>query len=120
MASGEGQDIHIEELKKLQGDPSVLIIDVREKSEIAETGVLPGGINIPLGELSDALEKSPTEFTELYHHAKPEKDTKIVFSCRSGRRSLAGLNIAKKLGFTKYYYLLSTFSIIIGMLTHSW
>jgi rhodanese-related sulfurtransferase len=45
--SGQAQDIGIEELKKLQEDPSVLIVDVREKTEIAETGILPKAINIP-------------------------------------------------------------------------
>lgn len=40
-------EINYEQLLDAQKDANVLIIDVREPSEISETGVLPGSIHIP-------------------------------------------------------------------------
>lgn len=40
-------DINYNDLRKAQSDDSILIIDVREKEEIDETGKLPGSIHIP-------------------------------------------------------------------------
>lgn len=47
--SGQGDNLNVnyDELLKAQKDESVLIIDVREDSEIQETGKLPGSIHIP-------------------------------------------------------------------------
>lgn len=39
--------VTFEEVKALKDDKSVLLIDVREPSELKETGVIPGSINIP-------------------------------------------------------------------------
>lgn len=36
-----------EEIKKLPETPSKLLIDVREKAELQETGIVPTSINIP-------------------------------------------------------------------------
>lgn len=40
-------EINYEQLLDAQKDANVLIVDVREPSEISETGVLPGSIHIP-------------------------------------------------------------------------
>ena len=51
VQSGEGDakdlNMNYEELLDAQKDDSVLIIDVREQSEIDKTGALPGSIHIP-------------------------------------------------------------------------
>jgi rhodanese-related sulfurtransferase len=101
MSDRKSRDIDISKLKEYQKDSEVVIVDVREKSEIAETGVLPGGINIPLGELEEALNKSPDDFKKSFNRDKPSKDTKMVFSCRSGKRSLNALNKALSLGYSE-------------------
>lgn len=40
-------EVNYEQLLDAQKDTNVLIIDVREPSEINETGALPGSIHIP-------------------------------------------------------------------------
>lgn len=40
-------NIDYEQMKKFTGQNEVLIIDVRTKEELAETGVLPNSYNIP-------------------------------------------------------------------------
>lgn len=50
MSSGSGDHAPVvayEDLLEAQKDPAILIIDVREDAEIAETGKLPGSIHIP-------------------------------------------------------------------------
>lgn len=48
------------------------------------------------------LNLSKEEFEERYGKYKPDKDTKIIFSCRSGKRSGIVQEIMQKLGYTKY------------------
>ncbi len=50
-----------------------LIIDVRTREEYAESHI-PGSLNIPLDELEST-------------HFSAEKNTSVVFHCRSGRRT---------------------------------
>lgn len=42
-----GNIVNFEEVKNLQNDKNAYIIDVRSPSELAETGSIPGSINIP-------------------------------------------------------------------------
>jgi rhodanese-related sulfurtransferase len=68
-----------------------LIIDVRESSEINDTGAIDGAVNIPRG----LIEMKFPDENEL--HA----DTPIVVYCGGGSRaSLAGKTL-KEIGFTK-------------------
>ena len=59
--------------QKLENGETLHMIDVREADEVA-TGIIPGAIHIPLGEIPERLE-------EL------DQATPYVFICRSGARS---------------------------------
>ncbi|XP_073991349.1 thiosulfate sulfurtransferase/rhodanese-like domain-containing protein 3 isoform X2 [Rhodnius prolixus] len=100
MAQANITNIGFEELKNHQ-KLGTLIIDVREPEEIAETGVLPDGINVPLGEICAALSKAPHDFETKYGRKMPEKGDDIVFSCRSGKRSAQACSKAVELGFNR-------------------
>lgn len=89
-----------EEVKDLPNHPEKLLIDVREPSELIEFGKIPTSVNIPLGELEQALQLSKDDFKNKYSIDKPELDHYIIFHCRSGRRSQQAAEIAVKLGFT--------------------
>ncbi|EEB16164.1 Heat shock protein 67B2, putative [Pediculus humanus corporis] len=89
-----------DELLEKKKDKNVVLVDVRDYSEITQTGKLPGSIHIPLGELKKALsEMSPENFKSRYQFDKPSKDTEIIFSCRGGRRSVEALKLALELGY---------------------
>lgn len=45
--SDQSNIVSFEELRNLQKENKTLIIDVREPSELLETGILPNSINIP-------------------------------------------------------------------------
>mmetsp|Transcript_16 Transcript_16/g.21 ORF Transcript_16/g.21 Transcript_16/m.21 type:complete len:195 (+) Transcript_16:57-641(+) len=92
--------IKIDELKKLMESKSVYLIDVREKDEVHVTGPLNHGEtcaeNIPLGDIRNgALGLDKATFEEEYDVDQPSKDGLLVFSCRSGVRSLEAARIAK-------------------------
>ncbi|XP_014473225.1 PREDICTED: heat shock protein 67B2-like isoform X2 [Dinoponera quadriceps] len=97
-------DVTYEQLVEAQKNSSILIVDVREQSEIDTTGKLPGSIHIPMGNVSNTLQNlSEEEFMEKYNKPKPTKHTKIIFSCHSGRRSGMVQAEMQKLGYDNVY-----------------
>ncbi|XP_043366639.1 thiosulfate sulfurtransferase/rhodanese-like domain-containing protein 3 isoform X2 [Dermochelys coriacea] len=88
------------ELKGLLKSQTTLI-DVREKWEIGQFGKIPGSINIPLGEVVEALQMNPKDFKERYNQDMPAKSDHLVFSCMAGVRSKKALDIAMSLGFSR-------------------
>ncbi|KOX70303.1 Heat shock protein 67B2 [Melipona quadrifasciata] len=89
---------------KAQNDSSILIIDVREKEEIDETGKLPGSIHVPMGDVTNTLlNLSEKDFKEKFNKEKPSKNTKIILSCRSGKRSGMVQEEIQKLGYKNAY-----------------
>ena len=70
------------------------VIDVRTQSEHV-TGHYPHAIHIPLADL----------VKELPRHIA-DRNTSILFYCKSGRRSFAAAQIAQDLGYTHLQYLI--------------
>ena len=55
-----------------------------------------------VGTVADALQMSAEDFKIQYGEPKPKLDDgNIVFHCRSGKRSITAMNIAKQLGYMK-------------------
>ena len=69
-----------------------LLVDVREPSELAESGRLKGAVNHPMSRLRAEAASLP-------------RDRPILLYCRSGRRSAAAGEMLRSLGFTKLYNL---------------
>ncbi|NWW92298.1 TSTD3 protein, partial [Rhynochetos jubatus] len=99
LCAGEAPSVSYRELKDLK-KANVLHIDVRERWEIERVGKIPASINIPLGELVEALQMDPTEFKEQYNQKMPSKADPVVFSCLAGTRSKQALGFATSLGFS--------------------
>jgi len=86
-APGSG-DVTVEELKsRLDGQDSVLLVDVREQREF-EICRIPGSVLIPLGEL-------PRRLSELDGH------TDMVVHCKSGARSAKAVALLRDAGYTQ-------------------
>ncbi|NXF94070.1 TSTD3 protein, partial [Eubucco bourcierii] len=92
-------DLSYRELKDLK-KTNVLHIDVRERWEVDRHGAIPASVNIPLGELVEALQMDPVDFKEQYKHKMPSKSDPVVFSCLAGTRSKQALCVATSLGFS--------------------
>ncbi|XP_014610963.1 PREDICTED: heat shock protein 67B2-like [Polistes canadensis] len=108
VMSGEEQNksliVNYDGILKAQKDESILIIDVREPSEINETGKLPSSIHIPMGDVTNTLTNISTEdFVKKFNKSKPDNDTKIILSCRSGKRSGMVQEELQKIGYKNVY-----------------
>jgi len=96
-------NINYEQLKKFIVENKASIIDVRNKDELAATGVIPNSHNIPLDELSAAFQLTPEEFLNKYNFAKPNKELDVVFSCAKGIRSLKASQYLVDLGYKNVF-----------------
>ena len=87
-------EISIEQLQELQasGKP-FLLLDVREEWECKKYGSLPGSKRLSLQELPRALRMTPTEFKVTYGF-ELNRQTRIIFYCRSGSRSARATALA--------------------------
>ncbi|WP_457653525.1 rhodanese-like domain-containing protein [Rhodocaloribacter sp.] len=85
--------ISVQELKRLKDDDApFLLLDVRQPEERDIATI--GGMNIPLSELSEGLEK-----------LGDRRDEMIVVYCRSGARSNSAASFMISMGFSEVYNL---------------
>ncbi|XP_058274265.1 thiosulfate sulfurtransferase/rhodanese-like domain-containing protein 3 [Hemibagrus wyckioides] len=89
-----------EQVKKLLVVRSGVVIDVREPWELREYGSIPGSINVPLGQVSAALQLKPEEFKVKYGGEMPMVGEHLVFTCLAGVRSQKALEAAQSLGYS--------------------
>ncbi|KAM8869289.1 thiosulfate sulfurtransferase/rhodanese-like domain-containing protein 3 [Spinachia spinachia] len=87
------------QLKQLLAGRKAVVIDVREPWELREYGVIPGSINVPLGQVNTALQLAPEEFHEKYGGGMPQQMDAVVFTCLAGVRSKKALDTAVSLGY---------------------
>jgi len=80
---------------------SAYLIDVREPDEVLQ-GMIPSAVNLPLSDLSGALNMDGEKFKEKYGFQKPGFDQEIVFYCRSGKRSSTASDVARRNGYKRY------------------
>ncbi|CAH8635958.1 unnamed protein product [Schistosoma curassoni] len=93
-------DHNVKRLKEMMKSNDLKLIDVREPDELEEAGKIPFAVNIPLGEVEDAFKLDEKSFLEKYKIHKPNvADKNVVFSCRSGVRSMRALKIVQDLGY---------------------
>jgi rhodanese-related sulfurtransferase len=79
--------IAIPELKKkLDASKKLVVVDVREKSEIKEGGAIPGAIHIPIAQIEKRLEEIP-------------KDAEIVCYCGGGGRASRAAEVFVNAGY---------------------
>uniref|UniRef100_G3MSR0 Rhodanese domain-containing protein n=1 Tax=Amblyomma maculatum TaxID=34609 RepID=G3MSR0_AMBMU len=94
------QDLTYEDLNALLLGGDIQLIDVREPAEVAASGKIGNAINIPLGQVKDALLMSDETFQKTYHAQKPQSyDHNIVFYGAGPIKSQAALKLAHKAGY---------------------
>ncbi|KAG5271219.1 hypothetical protein AALO_G00177230 [Alosa alosa] len=100
FSSSKGTDVSYEQLKQLLAAGTASVIDVREPWELREYGNIPGSMNVPLGQVSNALQLKPEDFKEKYGGNMPSQAGNIVFTCLAGVRSKTALDAAASLGYS--------------------
>ncbi|XP_042216223.1 nuclear pore glycoprotein p62-like isoform X2 [Homarus americanus] len=92
--------ITFEELQEALEMGGVLLIDVRNRTELEATGKLPWSYNLPLPEIYEAVQLDENEFMEKYGFPKPlPEDKNVVLTCRSGRRIRKAGKLLEPLGY---------------------
>jgi rhodanese-related sulfurtransferase len=88
-----GPKVSVANVKIGLGQGTTVLIDVRDPSEVAQTGIAKGAINIPLMALSmKANPSSPECIQEL------KSCDKIVLYCASGARSAGAARMLSQMG----------------------
>ena len=82
----ESKRVKAADIDALLAKGDVVVLDVREDAELAETGTVKGAIHIPLGQLEARLGELP-------------KDKVILTACRSGGRASRALTLLEAKGF---------------------
>jgi rhodanese-related sulfurtransferase len=86
----------------LPQNPSILTTktpDVREPHELQASGTIPTAVNLPLQSAPDALLLSAEDFETRFGFEKPGLDATVIFYCKSGVRSRAAAEIARRAGY---------------------
>jgi len=80
-------------------DPSALFIDPRKAADIqSSTGIIPGALNLPLGELTEKSDADLPE--ELASRSRP-----IITACQAGPMGALAAHALKKRGFTNVSFM---------------
>ena len=82
----------------MKSNPDTLVIDVRDASDIAGTGIIPGAVNISLGTLAyKADNQVPPEWRDPN---LANRSRQIITTCSSGEMGALAGKLLKDMGFT--------------------
>src|SRR5918995_2410295 len=86
-----------EAAKMMRGD-NVLIVDVRDPSEVEKTGKIRGAVNVSRGMLEFRADPE-----SQYHNPAFQKDKTILLHCASGGRSALAGKTLQDMGYTAVF-----------------
>ena len=84
------------EAQRLVGQSDVLLVDLREQSERARHGSIPGALHAPYGELGDNLRPGG-----LLHGLATATGRQLLFFCAYGERSAMAVQAARDAGLAR-------------------
>lgn len=78
----------------------VLLVDLREPAELAESGHIAGSVNVPRGMLEFRADP-----TSPYHQEGFDPERRIILHCATGGRSALAAAALKDMGYTNVAHL---------------
>merc|ERR1712066_379991 len=99
--------VSFQALVQLLDEKRIVLIDVRNATELEDPGQIPGSVHLPLYEVTQAFNMNREQFEGKYGFVKPNIDDKnVVLTCRSGRRILVADSRLQNLGYNhiRLYY----------------
>jgi rhodanese-related sulfurtransferase len=92
-AEAEIETLGVDQVRALQGDPNVMLVDIRDIRELQRDGVIPGALHAP----RDMLEFWVDPESPYY---KPAFGTgqKFIFFCAAGGRSALAAQQLQRMG----------------------
>ncbi len=86
--------------KEIMAKGNTLVVDVRDAAEVAQSGKVPGAVNVSRGMLEFRADpESP------YHDKNFAKDKTVILYCASGGRSALSGKTLKDFGYGQVYNL---------------
>lgn len=82
---------------------TALIVDVRDRSDIAATGIIPGALAISLGTLGFKGDVTMPE--EMQHPELGDHDQEIVVTCTMGAMAALGAKTLTDLGYNNVTFM---------------
>jgi rhodanese-related sulfurtransferase len=89
------QNMTVDETARELESADVLLVDIREPGERAQTGVIPGAVEAPRGMLEFWADP-----TSPYHREEFRPDRRVILHCASGGRSALAAAMLQELGYT--------------------
>jgi len=99
LAAVDTQSLNYEQIAAEVDTGKIVLIDVREKDETINDGIIPTSKNIPLGELATAIKLDNQQFQEMFSFEKPKTTDSIVCHCRKGPRAFNAASILRYGGY---------------------
>jgi glyoxylase-like metal-dependent hydrolase (beta-lactamase superfamily II)/rhodanese-related sulfurtransferase len=88
-----GWSLTCEQVRGLVDRPGIVLVDLRESTERARHGVIPGSVHAPYPELAASVRPGGT-----LHELAAAKGTRLVFYCAYGERSAMAVQAARDAG----------------------
>lgn len=101
--SSSSSSVDFDFVRQVKDSPYYFFIDVRNRAEIEESGIIGKAVNIPLLQIHSAFSMDEKQFYQKYHVRKPHKTMNLVFYCQSGKRSDSAMMAAKKAGYERCF-----------------
>ncbi len=84
--------------KEMIETKGALVVDVREPAELAQSGKIPGAVNVPRGMLESRADPESTS-----HDAAFDKQRPVLVYCASGGRSALAAKLLKEMGYAEVH-----------------
>ncbi|HLF40600.1 MAG TPA: rhodanese-like domain-containing protein [Acidimicrobiia bacterium] len=93
-AKAQIENLSVEQMADEMGSGDVVVVDLREAEELAQTGKIPGALHIPRGTLE--LKADPTS---PGHRPELDPTKRVILHCAGGGRSALAVLTMKELGY---------------------
>jgi len=95
----------------LQANPKAQLIDVRTQAELELVGRIPGALNVEWAFYPGMVANADfaEQLVSQLNQRQLDKDSVLIFLCRTGGRSNNAATVAASLGFTQAYNTLEGF-----------
>jgi rhodanese-related sulfurtransferase len=98
------ESLDVSQAKSLLEDPSVIFVDLRDSSEIAGEGTIPGAIHMPRGSLEFWIDPESAYFKPVFASGR-----RFVFFCAADLRSALATADAQEMGLKRVSHIAGGF-----------
>jgi rhodanese-related sulfurtransferase len=94
------ENLSVEQTSKEMAGGDALLVDLREPSERAALGVIPGAVHAPRGMLEFWADPS-----SAYHRPEFDQQRRIILFCAGGGRSALAADVMQQMGYENVAHL---------------